>query len=75
MRLLQQISYPPLAGNTGEGMATAQPGGGAAIDAADSGLVDQPPPAYTLIDVRTVRDAWREWKEGIGGRLAVEALE
>ncbi len=33
------------------------------------------PPAYTLIDLRTVADVWREWKEGIAGFPAVEQLE
>ena len=32
-------------------------------------------PAYTLMDLRTVADAWREWKEGIAGFPAVEQLE
>lgn len=33
------------------------------------------PPAYSLLDLRTVADAWREWKEGTGGHPAVEVLE
>jgi hypothetical protein len=33
------------------------------------------PPAYTLMDLRTVADAWREWKEGIAGFPAGEQLE
>jgi hypothetical protein len=33
------------------------------------------PPIYELFAARTVRDAWREWKEGIGGRPALEQLE
>ena len=33
------------------------------------------PPAYRLLDLRTVADAWREWKEGIAGKPAVEQLE
>jgi hypothetical protein len=33
------------------------------------------PPAYQLLDLRTVADAWREWKEGIAGKPAVEQLE
>jgi hypothetical protein len=31
--------------------------------------------AYTLMDLRTVADAWQEWKEGIAGFPAVEQLE
>jgi hypothetical protein len=33
------------------------------------------PPAYQLLDLRTVADAWREWKEGIAGSPAVKQLE
>lgn len=36
---------------------------------------DVGPPVYTLFPARTVTDAWREWKEGIGGRPALEELE
>ena len=32
-------------------------------------------PEYTLLSLQTVLDIWREWKEGIGGRPAVEQLE
>lgn len=33
------------------------------------------PPIYKLFAAKTVRDAWREWREGIGGRPALEQLE
>ena len=34
------------------------------------------PPVYTeLAKVYTVRDAWREWREGLAGRPAVRELE
>lgn len=33
------------------------------------------PPAYMLVDARTVSDVWREYKEGIAGGPAVEKLE
>jgi hypothetical protein len=32
-------------------------------------------PEYTLFDARTVADVWREWKEGIAGRPALQELE
>jgi Transcriptional activator of glycolytic enzymes len=32
-------------------------------------------PAYTLITAHTVRDVWREYKEGVAGGPAVEQLE
>ena|SRR5947209_1290661 len=38
-------------------------------------VFDPSPPIYELFAARTVRDAWREWKEGIGGRPALEQLE
>jgi hypothetical protein len=43
--------------------------------AADSPAILAQLPAYTLMDLRTVADAWREWKEGIAGFPAVEQLE
>ena len=33
------------------------------------------PPAYAFINVRTVIEVWREYKEGIAGGPAVEQLE
>lgn len=34
------------------------------------------PPVYTeLVKAYTVRDAWREWREGMAGRPAVQELE
>jgi hypothetical protein len=35
----------------------------------------QRPPEYTLFDARTVADVWREWREGIAGRPALQGLE
>ncbi len=43
--------------------------------AAESPAILAQLPAYTLMDLRTVADAWREWKEGIAGFPAVEQLE
>src|SRR4029434_8746077 len=34
-----------------------------------------PPIVTSLAKVFTVEDAWREWKEGLGGRQAVRDLE
>ena len=34
-----------------------------------------PAPAFRLLALHTIGDLWRAWKEGIGGQLAVEALE
>ena len=36
---------------------------------------DPGPPAVILMDAHTVADVWREWKEGIAGRPALEELE
>ena len=46
-----------------------------AAAAAESHQLPAQLPAYTLMDLRTVADAWREWKEGIAGFPAVEQLE
>jgi hypothetical protein len=32
-------------------------------------------PEYELFDARTVSDVWREWRQGIAGRPALEGLE
>lgn len=47
----------------------------AAANAAAAGAPAEQPPSYKLLKLKTVNDVWREWRYGIGGNPAVEALE
>ena len=50
--------------------------GGGPLPAPSPAPVGEVPPIVTsLAKVFTVEDAWREWKEGLGGRQAVRDLE
>jgi hypothetical protein len=42
---------------------------------ADQPIGAAPPVVARLAKIFTVEDAWREWKEGLGGRPAVQELE
>ncbi len=74
---MSKLSY----GLAAAARASGQPGApvtalaAAAAAAAAAASFQAGPPAYTLIEARTVLEAWREWKEGIAGGPAVEELE
>jgi hypothetical protein len=43
--------------------------------AAEVAALNPSPPVYELCKARTVSEAWREYKTGIGGGLAIEELK
>ena len=61
------------------GAPGAAPGLGPALEPAPApaltGQPTGPPIVASLAKVLTVEDVWREWKEGLGGRPAVQELE
>lgn len=70
----------PVQGQTPMPMPMPMPAGlglGLAAAASPPSAAPAPgPPVYTeLAKVYTVRDAWREWREGLAGRPAVRELE
>ena len=58
------------------GLPAAAAATGAASSSAPSAAPAPGPPVYTeLAKVFTVRDVWREWREGLAGRPAIRELE
>lgn len=75
LNVLQQGQPPaPMPGLGGPGPAAVATS--AAADSSPGAAPAPGPPVYTeLAKAYTVRDAWREWKEGLAGRPAVQELE